>query len=243
MFNQTLFACLLLPGAASAATIQGTIPRGPDGVSDSFPADAQAGDVVTWRVDLEASKDYAFVAGFESNGMATLRDAGGRTVMSFPVYQANEDYFYGHEFRATSTGAYFLELKVGAGGTDQGEMYWLGFQYDCLGGRRTRCTLPVNASRKSYTTFPYEWDWWKTILRADRRYDIAASAIGKIVVRDAKGRPVASADYDYGTDTPPTLRGFRPRVTGSYYVDVEGDDWPTVQGGFVGPYTVSLKAR
>ena len=170
-----IVSCCLFATAAHA-DVMGAIPRGPDGMGGDFPADASPGTTQTWQVNLEAGKDFAFVAAFDGYGAVILRNASGQAVMSFQVTPYNEDYWFGHEFRAAYTGAYFLDLTAGPETAGYGAgWYWLAYQYDCPGGRRTACTLPVGTSRKSYVTFPYEWDWWKTTLKAGKRYDITTN--------------------------------------------------------------------
>jgi hypothetical protein len=241
-----IVSCCLFATAAHA-DVMGAIPRGPDGMGGDFPADASPGTTQTWQVNLEAGKDFAFVAAFDGYGAVILRNASGQAVMSFQVTPYNEDYWFGHEFRAAYTGAYFLDLTAGPETAGYGAgWYWLAYQYDCPGGRRTACTLPVGTSRKSYVTFPYEWDWWKTTLKAGKRYDITTNEYRTdLALRDAKGSiiTIVYGSRDSSPFVPPTIRGFQPQVSGTYYVDVEGSYEPGTNGGFFGPYTVSLKAR
>lgn len=82
------------------------------------------------------------------------------------------------------------------------------------------------------------------LLAQSPRLDPLDGCVGQLVIRDAKGRPVATSNYcdeDSNVQTPPAIRGFRPRAGGTYYVDVEGVLCP--QCGDVARYAVSLKAR
>ena len=68
--------------------------------------------------------------------------------------------------------------------------------------------------------------------------------MGQLVIRDANGKPVATSNYcdeETQPQTPPAIRGFRPRTSGKYFVDVEGVLCP--ECGDVARYAVSLKAR
>jgi hypothetical protein len=246
------FAFVGLVATAAQAEVIGTIPRGPDGVGGPLPTATACGHTFTWKLDMEAGKFYALRVFFDRYGTATLRTAGGAEIASFGVFPAYDDSSTGHEARATSTGTYVLDItsKPDPYSSDRscegdGEGYYFFFQYDCPGGRRTDCTLPVGTTRKGAITFPGEWDWLKTTLKAGKRYDIASDLCsGRIVVRDAKGKPVAkSNDCNYDTDatTRPVITGFRPRTSGTYFVDVEGIR--CYECGEAGPYTVSLKAR
>ena len=190
---------------------------------------------------------------FDRYGTATLRGADGAKLASFGVFPAYDDSSTGHEARATYTGTYLLDITSSPnpyGHSDgscqgDGEGYYMFYQYDCPGGKRTDCVLPVGTTRKSTIDLLREWDWWRTTLRAGKRYDVALDAcVGRIVVRDAKGKPVAKSNdcsWEQDVRTPPAIRGFRPRTNGTYFVDVEGIR--CYECGETGPYSVSLKAR
>jgi hypothetical protein len=249
-----LLAMLALPATAVHAEVMGTIPLPPGYVHGYLPDEGTiCGQVFTWKVNLSAGKDYALRSLFDRDGTATLRGPSGSVLFSFPVIISDElNNSTGHEIHATATGTYFLDVKIGpppswdpsCHGYD--DDYELALLYDCLGGRRTQCTLPVGATRESDIAFGGEWDWWKTTLKAGKRYDIASSTCsGRIVLRDAKGKPVATSKdslCDQSPWTAPAIRGFRPRVSGTYYVDVEGIPCRDACWDY-GGYTVSLKAQ
>jgi hypothetical protein len=81
-------------------------------------------------------------------------------------------------------------------------------------------------------------------LAQSSRLDPLDGCVGQLVIRDAKGRPVATSDYcdgDSNVRTPPAISGFRPRAGGTCFVDVEGALCP--QCGDVARYAISLEAR
>jgi hypothetical protein len=64
-----------------------------------------------------------------------------------------------------------------------------------------------------------------------------------LVLRDAKGKPIVRSDYDEEHHTIAAICGFRPRVSSTYYVDVEGEVDNGAEYDFEGSYAVSLRAR
>ena len=243
-------ALLGLGAPAARAEVVGTIPIGPTGVSGFLPNGAACGHTFTWKLRMEAGKFYVVRAYFDRYGTATLRGTDGSKITSFNVFPADDDYFNGREVNAPYTGTYLLDITSSPspdrGACEgEGDGYRLSYLPDCPGGRATPCALPVGTTRSSSIDLKREWDWWKTTLKAGKRYDVALTAcVGQIVIRDDKGTPVATSAYcdeDTEPQVPPTIRGFRPPAGGKYYVDVEGV--LCSECGNVARYAVSLKAR
>jgi hypothetical protein len=243
-------ALLGLGTTAARAEVVGTIPIGLPGVRGYLPNGAACGHTFTWKLRMEAGKFYVLRAYFDRYGTATLRGTNGVKIASFDVFPTDDDYFNGREAKAPSTGTYLLEVTSspdphGGSCEGDGEGYRLSYLPDCPGGRGTPCALPAGTTRSGSVDLLREWDWWKTTLKAGKRYDVALDGcVGQLVIRDAKGRPVATSNYcdeDSNVQTPPAISGFRPRAGGTYYVDVEGVLCP--QCGDLARYAVSLKAR
>jgi hypothetical protein len=193
MLRITLAAALVtLPVAARADVPAVTVGQ---------PVDygASAPGTMTWKVSLRANTYYAFGTLIETNGSVhvVLKDASGNT-QAEEFYNNQSPVSGGGSFEAPYSGDYFITATAEARNGDVSASGRFFVNVDCANGINTICTLPVGKVRTD-RQFDYygDGDWFKTSLRAGKRYTVTLSWPTRqpadcFVVRafDAKGRAI-----------------------------------------------------
>lgn len=233
-------APLAAHAASVAAATAPDIPGGPNTratlkITDTDYAHARIGtfdgpgDSDWYRVKLLARHDYTLAAAnLPQDGTATLaiRNAAGGVLTSTPTDFEN---VLGFEFRAPSTGTYFVEIR----NTGPVGLYALSLSHDCAGSVRTACLLRDGQTRRAAFAFDGDQDWYRAILTAGVPYVVTFVPDGLqgyqcIQVRDQAGEPV-SGGYQCGA---PAVIDFTPTASGAYFVEAAEADEDVQTNGY-----------
>lgn len=191
------------------------------------------GDSDWFKVRLRGGTDYAVACDhFLSDGgeTARLRSPSGK-ILAETECDDSEGADAGFQFRARSSGTYFVEAQQhardGLGPGTFPDRYGLAIGPDCRGDRSTECSLRPGSSRDARTAYgspQFDDDWFRADLSKGRAYTITMSCGvgGGVDLLAADGRTIVAHSYSEPGPNGPApdavISGFRPARAGAYYL-------------------------
>jgi hypothetical protein len=180
-----------------------------------------AGDIDTYRVQLQQGQDYAFgVLVEEGDGRWTVKGPTS-TVLGDDVSGENEGW--GFEFRAGRTGYYTIEGRE-IGSATYPVHYTFRLNKDCRDDAKTRCTIRPGAGRGNIFAHGNDVEWVKlTNVSAGRTYTatLTTGLEAGLTVRTSAGATVASGGKSLTFKAP----------AGTLFIVVARPDDPFTAGG------------